>query len=99
MRIGLDNYENHTRPELVSFDDVNYEILGDVQKARSSMQREQWIRTYALRVTRDALIKCKHYHQEDAQEMCKPITLKYLKMIENYRMEGYLGYQKNDPSK
>jgi len=94
----LSDYENHKRPELVSFDDIDYEKFPDVQQARKSMMREQWIRTYALRVTHEALRKCKQYHGEDAQKNCRPLVLKYMKMIESYPLQGYLGYQKNDPS-
>lgn len=95
---GLSDYKNHKRPELVSFDDIDYEKLSDVQDARTSMLREQWIRSYALRVTHDALKKCKQYHGVDAQKNCRPLVLKYMKMLESYPMQGYLGYQKNDPS-
>lgn len=95
---ALSDYSTHTRPELVSFDDINYENFPEVAAARASMLREQWIRTYALRVTRDALRKCKQYHGQDAQKNCRPLVLKYMKMLETYPLEGYLGYQKNDPS-
>lgn len=96
--VGLSDYENHKRPELVSFDDIDYEKFPDVQQARKSMMREQWIRTYSLRVTHEALRKCKQYHGEDAQKNCRPLVLKYMKMLESYPLQGYLGYQKNDPS-
>lgn len=62
------------------------------------MLREQWIRTYSLRITHEALRKCKTYHQVDAQKNCRPLILKYMKMLEDYPMQGYMGYQKNDPS-
>ncbi|WLF76464.1 hypothetical protein PVL30_000166 [Lodderomyces elongisporus] len=95
----LDNYEKHQRPELVSFDDISYNNLAEVEAARKSMLREQWIRTYELRVTHEAVRKCKQYHQDDAARNCKSLILKYLKMLETYPMQGYQGYQKNDPSK
>ncbi|CAH2354836.1 hypothetical protein CLIB1423_19S01376 [[Candida] railenensis] len=63
------------------------------------MLREQWIRTQSLRVTHEALRKCNLYHEQDAQKNCRPLVLKYMKMIESYGVQGYLGYQKNDPSK
>ncbi|CAK9436362.1 uncharacterized protein LODBEIA_P09200 [Lodderomyces beijingensis] len=95
----LDSYANHQRPELVSFDDISYNDLSEVDAARKSMLREQWIRTYELRVTHEAVRKCKQYHQDDAGRNCKPLILKYLKMLEAYQFQGYQGYQKNDPSK
>ena len=97
--VALSSYENHLRPELVSFDDIDYSNFDEVQKARNSMIREQWIKSHELRVTHDALRKCKHYHGDDAQKNCRPLVLKYIKMLESYPMQGYLGYQKNDPSK
>ncbi|KAG2730876.1 hypothetical protein G9P44_006025 [Scheffersomyces stipitis] len=97
--MGMDNYAEHKRPELVSFDDIDYEKFPQVHEARKSMMREQWIRTYELRITHEALRKCKQYHREDSQKNCRPLILKYMKMIETYPLQGYLGYQKNDPSK
>lgn len=82
----------------MSFDDINYENFDQVQQARKSMMREQWIRNEELRITHDALRKCKQYHGADAQKNCRPLILKYMKMIETYPLQGYLGYQKNDPS-
>ncbi|KAM9896459.1 hypothetical protein OXX79_007462 [Metschnikowia pulcherrima] len=92
------SYEIHKRAELVSFDDIDYEDLSQVQKARTSMMKEQWIRNEELKVAHDALSKCKLYHGIDAQQNCRPLIMKYLKMIETYPLQGYLGYQKNDPS-
>lgn len=83
----------------MSFDDIDYDVFPQVHAARTTMLREQWIRNSALQITHDALRKCKRYHQADAQKNCRPLLLKYMKMIETYPMEGYLGYQKNDPSK
>lgn len=82
----------------MSFDDIDYNDFAAVQKARTSMMREQWIRNEELKVAHEALSKCKTYHGADAQKMCRPLILKYMKMIETYPLEGYLGYQKNDPS-
>lgn len=62
------------------------------------MTREQWIKTMEIKVTHDALRKCKRYHGEDAQKNCRPLVLKYMKMIEKPALHGYLGYQKNDPT-
>ncbi|KAF5210658.1 hypothetical protein E0198_003539 [Clavispora lusitaniae] len=83
-------YQNHKRNELVSFDDINYENFDQVQQARTSMMREQWIRNEELRITHDALRKCKQYHGPDAQKNCRPLILKYMKMIETYPLQGYL---------
>lgn len=84
---------------MVSFDDIDYLKFDEVSAARKSMLREQWIRTYQVRATHEALRKCKQYHQQDAQKNCRPLIFKYMKMIEDhYGLEGYLGYQKNDPS-
>lgn len=95
----MGDYASHKRPELVSFDEIDYENFNDVAQARKSMLREQWIRNSELKITREALRKCKQYHGQDAQKNCKPLVLKYMKMIETYPLQGYLGYQKNDPSK
>ena len=69
----------------MSFDDISYNNLSQVEAARKSMLREQWIRVYELRVTHEALRKCRQYHQEDASRNCKSLVLKYMKMLETYQ--------------
>lgn len=84
----------------MSFDEIDYSKFDQVSDARKLFLREQWIRNYELRTAHEALAKCKQYHQQDAQKNCRPLIFKYMKMIEdNYSLYGYLGYQKNDPSK
>lgn len=99
MIAALDNYENHKRSELVSFDDIDYTDYSLVAKARKAWVREQFIRQYELKYTHDALSKCKDYHEDDAQRNCYPLVMKYMKMLDDYQAKGYLGYQRNDPSK
>lgn len=95
----MDNYENHKRSELVSFDDIDYTDFALVDKARRAMLREHYIRTHALRYTHDALVKCKDYHQDDAHRNCRSLVMKYMKMLDTHQNKGYLFYQRNDPSK
>ncbi|CAI5755689.1 unnamed protein product [Candida verbasci] len=95
----LDSYEYHKRPDLVSFDDINYSNLKQVEDARKSMLREQWIKVSELKIAHEAVRKCRQYHHDDASRNCKSLILKYLKMLESYPIQGYQGYQKNDPSK
>lgn len=95
----MDNYSTHNRPELTSFDDIDYNDLAAVTDARALLIREQWIRSSALTVTHEALRRCKRYHTHDAQKNCRPLILKYMKMLETYPVDGYLAYQKNDYSK
>lgn len=82
----------------MSFDDIDYTDINAVDKARASMTREQWIKAFEIKVTHDALRKCKRYHGDNAQRNCRPLILKYMKMIEVTPLQGYLGYQKNDPT-
>ncbi|EGW34494.1 uncharacterized protein SPAPADRAFT_59932 [Spathaspora passalidarum NRRL Y-27907] len=95
----LDNYDNHKRPELVSFDDIDYDNFPDVVKARKSMMRENMIRTEELKIAHEALRKCADYHKQDGDRNCRALALKYMKMLDDFRPQGYLGYQRNDPSK
>ncbi|KAI5951082.1 hypothetical protein KGF54_004156 [Candida jiufengensis] len=95
----LDNYANHQRPELVSFDDISYNNLKEVTAARKSWLKEEYIRTYERRVAHEALQKCAGYHNEDKLRLCKSLAEKYKLMLEFQKDTGYQFYQKNDISK
>ncbi|CEP23367.1 hypothetical protein BN1211_3942 [Cyberlindnera jadinii] len=90
----------HKENELVSFDDINYDNYEDLRKAQESMLREQWIRINALKVTRHALEKCYKNKGVNHFEDCRDLAEKYMQMMDAQgRIEGFYGYQKNDPTK
>ncbi|AOW00797.1 hypothetical protein B0I72DRAFT_142181 [Yarrowia lipolytica] len=89
----------HQRPELVSFDDINYNDHKKVREAQESYTREQFIRLEALKTVRKALEKCYEESGPNHFEDCKNLAEQYLDMLPTHRLQGYLGYQRNDPSK
>uniref|UniRef100_A0A060T4C2 ARAD1A15818p n=1 Tax=Blastobotrys adeninivorans TaxID=409370 RepID=A0A060T4C2_BLAAD len=89
----------HIRPELVSFDDIDYNDPKQLRAAQQSMIREQWIRVEALKVLRGALEKCFQTQGSNQYENCKDLAERYLDMLPNHKVQGYLAYQRNDPTK
>ncbi|CAM9011987.1 unnamed protein product [Wickerhamomyces anomalus] len=87
------------KPELVSFDNIDYEDPIALRSAQESMLREQWIRSNALRVCRRALEKCYRHHGVNHYEECRDLAEKYMQMLPTHKVKGFYGYQRNDPSK
>ncbi|CDK26431.1 unnamed protein product [Kuraishia capsulata CBS 1993] len=63
------------------------------------MLREQWVRVAALKTVRKALENCYKISGPNHYEDCRQIADMYLDMLKDHRVGGYLGYQRNDPSK
>lgn len=89
----------HTRAPHVSFDNIDYTNSEQLYQAQDSMIREQWVRVSALKTVRRALEKCYKISGVNHYEECKPLAEKYMQMLPDHRVSGYMGYQKNDPSK
>jgi hypothetical protein len=70
----------HERPELVSFDEIDYNDPKQLRAAQQSMVREQWIRVQSLNVIRRALEKCFQTQGENQYENCKDLAGTYLKI-------------------
>lgn len=88
------------RNDSVSFDEIDYSNYSDLRKAQESMIREQWIRINALKVCRKALEKCYKQKGVNHFEDCRDLAERYMQMMDTQgRVDGFYGYQKNDPSK
>ncbi|KAK9456245.1 hypothetical protein V1511DRAFT_496952 [Dipodascopsis uninucleata] len=87
------------RYKKVSFDDIDYKDPAQLRAAQRSELEHQWIKQYALRVTRDALKLCYETRSVNQLEDCKDLALKYFEMLPTHRLHGYAAIQKNDPSK
>ncbi len=83
----------------VSFDEIDYRNPLDLKNAQESMLREQFIRIEALKMVRKALENCFRVNGPSGFEECRDLADKYLALLPNSRGEGFLGYQRNDPSK
>lgn len=82
----------------MSFDDINYDNYKELQQAQESMIREQWIRVNALKVCRTALEKCYKHKGVNHLEDCRGLAERYMMLLDT-KVDGCMGYQKNDPSK
>lgn len=89
----------HERPELVSFDSIDYNNPRQVRDAQQTLIREQAVRVKALEVVRKALERCFETQGVNQFENCKEIAERYLDLLPNSEMRGYLAYQRNDWTK
>ncbi|ODV83476.1 hypothetical protein CANARDRAFT_29925 [[Candida] arabinofermentans NRRL YB-2248] len=83
----------------VSFDEIDYRNPMDLKNAQESMLREQFVRIEVFKMVRKALENCFRVNGPNAFEECRDLADKYLDMLPNSRAQGYMGYQRNDPSK
>ncbi|KAK9470270.1 uncharacterized protein V1510DRAFT_405189 [Dipodascopsis tothii] len=95
----MGNTAPHTPYKKVSFDEIDYKNPDELKAAQDSALKEQFVRLYALRTVREALQKCYKSQQVNHYENCKDIAEKYLDMLPTHRINGYMAYQRNDPSK
>ncbi|KAF6010374.1 hypothetical protein HII13_003148 [Brettanomyces bruxellensis] len=96
MAAGRPKFEH--APE-VSFDEIDYKNPNELKAARESMLKEQFVRVEMLKIVRKALETCFQVNGPNNYEECRNLADKYLDMLPDHRAQGYLGYQRNDPSK
>ncbi|KAG7880858.1 hypothetical protein KL905_002274 [Ogataea polymorpha] len=83
----------------VSFDDIDYRDPLELKKAQESLMREQFIKLEVLKIVRKALENCFKVNGPNAYEDCRNLANRYLDLLPESRAQGFLGYQRNDPSK
>ncbi|KAG7864989.1 hypothetical protein KL918_005115 [Ogataea parapolymorpha] len=83
----------------VSFDDIDYRDPLELKKAQESLMREQFIKVEVLKIVRKALENCFRVNGPNAHEECRNLANRYLDLLPESRAQGFLGYQRNDPSK
>ncbi|GMG48695.1 unnamed protein product [Ambrosiozyma monospora] len=84
---------------LISFDEIDYRNTHDLRRAQESLLREQFVKIEALKIVRKALENCFKVNGPNGFEECRNLADKYLDLLPESRAQGYLGYQRNDPSK
>ncbi|ODV89150.1 hypothetical protein CANCADRAFT_53660 [Tortispora caseinolytica NRRL Y-17796] len=89
----------HPSFEKVSFDDIDYSKPGELLQAQESELREQWLKAEAFRQIQTVLSRCYRQQKTNSQENCRDIAEKYLEMLPKSNINGFLGIQRNDPSK
>ncbi|VEU21282.1 DEKNAAC102596 [Brettanomyces naardenensis] len=83
----------------VSFDEIDYRNPQDLKAAQESMLKEQFVRVEMVKMVRKALETCFKVNGPNGYEECRNLADKYMDMLPDYRAQGYLGYQRNDPTK
>ena len=64
----------HKPFEPVSYDDIDFSDRRQVQQARDSLVREQWIKTMEQRLVRDELAKCYRAEGVNHYVACKDLA-------------------------
>ncbi|GMM44657.1 hypothetical protein DAPK24_012320 [Pichia kluyveri] len=83
----------------VSFDEIDYRNANDLKKAQESLLKEQFVKVEILKIVRKSLENCFKVNGPNGYEDCREIADKYLALLPESRVSGYLGYQRNDPTK
>ncbi|KAK9383013.1 uncharacterized protein V2V93DRAFT_403217 [Kockiozyma suomiensis] len=83
----------------VSFDEVDYADPIALKGAQMSEVQHQWVKLYALRTVRKALMMCYETRGVNNIEDCRELALRYMEMLPTHRLHGYNALQRNDPSK
>ncbi|ODQ48620.1 hypothetical protein PICMEDRAFT_14160 [Pichia membranifaciens NRRL Y-2026] len=83
----------------VSFDEIDYRNEVDLKKAQESMLKEQFVKIEVVKIVRKALENCFKVNGPNGYEDCREIADKYMALLPESRAQGYLGYQRNDPTK
>lgn len=83
----------------VSFDNIDYNDPIALKNAQESLLREQFVKIEIVKTVRKALENCFRVAGPNANEDCREIAEKYMNMLPDGRAQGFLGYQRNDPSK
>ncbi|RYP54189.1 hypothetical protein DL768_000968 [Monosporascus sp. mg162] len=82
-----------------TFDGVDYEDNKRLKQAQDAVVREQWVQVMMGRLVREELQKCYYREGVNHLEKCGPLREKYLQMLKDHRVRGYLFEQQNYVSK
>lgn len=83
----------------VSFDEIDYRNAADLKDAQESLLKEQFVKVEVVKIVRKALENCFKVNGPNGYEDCREIADKYMALLPESRASGYLGYQRNDPTK
>ncbi|KAK3362713.1 hypothetical protein B0T25DRAFT_512887 [Lasiosphaeria hispida] len=82
-----------------TFDGVDYDDTKRLKQAQDAIIREQWVKVMMGRLVREELSKC--YYREGIHhlEKCGHLRERYLQLLKENRVKGYLFEQQNYYSK
>ncbi|KAJ1331333.1 NADH-ubiquinone oxidoreductase subunit [Microdochium nivale] len=78
-----------------TFDGVDYEDNKALKQAQDAVIREQWVQVMMGRLVREELSKCYVREGVNHLEKCGSLREKYLQMLKDHRVRGYLFEQQN----
>ncbi|KAL1883154.1 hypothetical protein VTK73DRAFT_9521 [Phialemonium thermophilum] len=78
-----------------TFDGVDYEDTKRLKQAQDAIIREQWVKVMMGRLVREELSKCYHREGVNHLEKCGHLRERYLQLLKEGRVKGYLFEQQN----
>ncbi|KAI1113629.1 hypothetical protein F5Y14DRAFT_206418 [Nemania sp. NC0429] len=78
-----------------TFDGVDYDDNKRLKQAQDAVIREQWVQVMMGRLVREELSKCYYRSGVNHLEKCGPLREKYLQMLKDHKIRGYLFEQQN----
>jgi len=82
-----------------TFDGVDYDDHRALQAARDSIIREQWVKSMMARLVREEMGKCYWREGVNHLEKCGHLRQRYLELLKDSKVKGYLFEQGNYTSK
>ncbi|KAH8675675.1 hypothetical protein BX600DRAFT_453274 [Xylariales sp. PMI_506] len=78
-----------------TFDGVDFDDSKAVKAAQDAIVREQWVQVMMGRLVREELSKCYYREGVNHLEKCGALREKYLQMLKDHRVRGFLFQQQN----
>ncbi|KAG7292425.1 hypothetical protein NEMBOFW57_002460 [Staphylotrichum longicolle] len=82
-----------------TFDGVDYDDTKRLKQAQDAIIREQWVQVMMGRLVREELSKCYYREGVNHLEKCGALRERYLDLLKNAKVKGYLFEQQNYYSK
>ncbi|KAK4044503.1 mitochondrial ribosomal protein L37-domain-containing protein [Parachaetomium inaequale] len=82
-----------------TFDGVDYDDTKRLKQAQDAIIREQWVQVMMGRLVREELSKCYYREGVNHLEKCGRLRERYLELLANAKVKGYLFEQQNYFSK
>ncbi|KAK5658714.1 hypothetical protein OQA88_1523 [Cercophora sp. LCS_1] len=82
-----------------TFDGVDYDDTTALKAAQDAIVREQWVKVMMGRLVREELGKCYYREGVNHLEKCGHLRERYLQLLKENRVKGYLFEQQNYYSK
>ncbi|KAI9892626.1 MAG: hypothetical protein M1814_001319 [Vezdaea aestivalis] len=82
-----------------TFDGVDYDDNKALKGAQDAVLREQWVKVMMARLVREELSKCYYRAGVGHLEQCGKLRERYLELLRESKVRGYLFDQQNVASK